>query len=134
MRKPLTPWSESWIEAVEREKERLEDMIAADLFAAYGERSSMLIDEVVTDVTFDRHVGPWLDCEHEEACWKPLFAETAKRSLWDLKKHVDANTRNLIDVWLMDRAEKNVRREAQIRAQEETDYRVMLHEMLRAAA
>jgi hypothetical protein len=133
MRKPLTPWSEAWIAAVEREKERLEDMIAADLFAAYGEREAMLIDKVVTDVTFDRHVGPWLDCEHEEQCWEPLFAETAKRSLWDLKKHVDVNTRNLIDVWLMDRAEKNVRREAQIRAQEETDYRVCLHELMQAA-
>ena len=134
MRKPLTPWSEGWIEAVEREKERIEDMTAAALFAEYGEREAMLIDEVVCEVTFDRHFGPWLDCEHEEQCWEPLFAETAALSLWDLKRRVSANARRLLDVWVMDRAEKNVRREAQIRAQEETDYRVMLHEMFRAAA
>lgn len=130
----LKPWSEDWIVAVEREKDTLESLSATALIAAYGETDAMLIDEVVADVTFDRHVGPWLDCEHEEQCWKPLFAETAGMSLWDLKRRVERNTRNLIDAWVMDRAEKNVRREAQILAQEETDYRVMLHEMFRAAA
>lgn len=133
MRKPLTPWSEGWTEAVEREKERLEDLSASALIAAYGETEAMLIDEVVTEVAFERHIGPWIDCEHEEQCWEPLFAETASQTLWDLKRHVERNTRNLIDVWVMDRAEKNVRREAQIQAQEETDYRVLLHELMQAA-
>lgn len=134
MSRSLTPWSEGWIEAVEREKDRLEDLSASDLITAYGEREAMLIDEVVTEVAFERHIGPWIDDEHEEECWEPLFTETALLSLWDLKKHVARNTRNLIDVWVMDRAEKNVRKETQIRAQEETDYRVMLHEMFSAAA
>ena len=133
MRKPLTPWSEGWIVAVEREKDTLESLSATAMIAAYGETDAMLIDEVVADVTFDRHVGPWLDCEHEEACWEPLFAETAALSLWDLKRRVSANARRLLDVWVMDRAEKNVRREAQIQAQEETDYRVFLHELMQAA-
>ncbi|MCK7579828.1 MAG: hypothetical protein MZV65_31820 [Chromatiales bacterium] len=133
MSKSLKPWSEGWIEAVEREKDTLESLSATALIAAYGETDAMLIDEVVADVTFDRHTGPWIDCEHEEACWKPLFAETAALSLCDLKRRVSANTRRLIDVWVMDRAEKNVRKEAQIRAQEETDYRVFLHELWQAA-
>lgn len=133
MRKPLAPWSEGWTEAVEREKERLEDLSASALISAYGETEAMLIDEVVTEVAFERHIGPWIDCEHEEQCWEPLFAKTATETLWSLKKHVETNTRRLIDVWLMDRAEKNVKREAQIRAQEETDYRVLLHELRQAA-
>mgnify|MGYP001053734442 CR=1 FL=1 len=128
----LKPWSESWIVAVEREKDALESLSATAMIAVYGETDAMLIDEVITDVTFDQHTGPWRDCEHEEACWEPLFAETAALSLWDLKRRVSANTRRLIDVWLMDRAERNVKREAQIHAQEETDYRVMLHEMQQA--
>ena len=133
MPRSLKPWSEDWILAVKREKERLEDMTAAALFAEYGEREAMLIDEITCDVTFDHHLGPWIDCEHEEECWEPLFDEIALMTLWALKKRVDRNTRALIDVWLMDRAEKNVRREAQIRAQEETDYRVFLHELWQAA-
>ena len=129
----LKPWSEAWIAAVEREKDTLESLSASALMAAYGEREAMLIDEIVCDVTFTRHLGPWLDDEHEVECWETLLAETAQLSLWDLKRRVDRNTRNLIDAWVMDRAEKNVRREAQIQAQEETDYRVLLHELMQAA-
>ena len=117
MRKPLTRWSEGWTEAVERERERLEAMRATDLYTAYTE-SAMLIDEVCCDVTFGRHLGPWLDDAHEEEDWEPLFTETALMTLWELKPHVDRNTRNLIDVWLQDRAEKNVAKRERDRQEE----------------
>ena len=123
MFKPLKPWSEGWIEAIEREKDRLESMRATDLYTTYGETDAMLIDEIVCDVTFERHLGPWIDDDHESECWEPLFTETATLTLWDLKKHVDRNTRNLIDVWLMDRAEKNV-------AQRERDRQIEYAEMV----
>lgn len=118
MFKPLTRWSEGWIEAIEREKERLEDLSAAALIAAYGETDAMLIDEICADVTFERHLGPWIDCEHEEECWEPLFTETATETLWELKKRVDRNTRGLVDVWLQDRAEKNITQREKNRREE----------------
>ncbi len=105
MRRPLKPWSEGWVVAVEGEKERLEAMRVTDLYTDYKD---MLLDEVCTDVAFANHIGPWIDCEHEEECWESLFAETATLTLWEIKKRVDRNTRNLIDVWLMNTAERNV--------------------------
>lgn len=126
MPKPLTPWSEGWIEAVERERDMLESLPASALITLYGEREAMLVDEVVCDVTFARHVGPWIDDEHETECWEPLLADVATFSLWDLKRRVDRNTRHLIDKWVMDRAEKNVRRNAQDRQEEYADYMAML--------
>lgn len=118
MFKPLTRWSERWTAAIEREKEHLEDMTASALIAEYGEREAMLIDEIVCDVTFDRHIGPWLDDDHESECWEPLFTETATETLWELKKRVDRNTRGLVDVWLQDRAEKNITQREKNRREE----------------
>jgi hypothetical protein len=66
----LTPWSESWIEAIEREREQLESLPASALIAAIGETEAMLIDEVIADIAFEQHIGPWLDDEHEEQCWE----------------------------------------------------------------
>jgi hypothetical protein len=128
----LTPWSESWLEAIEREREQLEALSASALIAAIGETEAMLIDEVIADIAFEQHIGPWLDDEHEEQCWAPLFAETAALALWDIKRRVDRKTRRLIEDWLSDRAEQAVRKEAQTRAQEETDYRVFVRELLAA--
>jgi hypothetical protein len=133
MRKPLTPWSEGWIEAIEREREQLEALSASALIAVYGERDAMLIDEVIADIAFEQHIGPWLDDEHESSDWEVRTTEIAALALWDIKRRVDRKTRRLIEDWLSDRAEKAVRKEAQVRAQEETDYRVFLHELMQAA-
>jgi hypothetical protein len=37
----------------------------------------MLIDEVMTDIAFEQHIGPWLDDEHESSGWEVRTTETA---------------------------------------------------------
>ncbi|MCK7461154.1 MAG: hypothetical protein MZU84_03355 [Sphingobacterium sp.] len=119
--------------AIDSEKERLESISASVLMRIYGKREAMLLDEVCCDVAFEQHIGPWLDDDHESEDWDLRYTEIAMLSPWDLKRRVKRETRKLIDRWLLEKAEQIVMIDEQIRAQEETAYRVLLHKLMQAA-
>lgn len=86
--------------------DRLRDTPARDLMAEYPK--AMLFDEIVSDITADHFIGEY-DEENEPPEYRALYDTFAAEPIWFLAKHMDSNTRYLLDGCLAEIARDLVR-------------------------